>query len=545
VRALNYLPDELQAAFERDTVRTNAEKPVRIMKFGGTSVADASSIIKVAEIVRVASQDGAIVVVVSAMSGVTDKLVGLTTHLEAGNTNQVAITFKELRAQHSRVLNGLVHSAPQLTLIRRRLREIFREGTSLCESAILRRKLALCERDRVLGLGERLSAPLVAAALEECGVASEAIEATELIVTDSHHGHAEPQIDTTRELCEARLLPLLQQGVVPVITGYIGATAEGVPTTLGRGSSDYSATILGAALNADRVTIWTDVDGVLTTDPRLVPDAHTILELSYSEAAELAHFGAKVLHAKTLRPVMQSGIPIWIRNTFAPERAGTRITPAQPPDLAGVKALTALAEVALITVGTMTSGTEDTRRRTPPPIPAIRPEFLVFSQSSERGIYFVVPSEFAQQVLEMLCQHVAEDSTQQGIECVSFDPSVAVVTVVGTGLNTNSGIVSRMLGALKRANINAIATAQGSSGSSFSVLVDRTVLKTALIAVHREFQLDVPKERLDLPSTNEGSANSVDRISLAMAVSERCECECSHRAADRNVTNEYPSQSQR
>jgi aspartate kinase len=167
--------------------------------------------------------------------------------------------------------------------------------------------------------------------LEENGVASEAIEATELIQTDSCHGAADPDMDLTRELCQERLRPLVRKGVVPVVTGFIGATAKGVLTTLGRGGSDYSATILGAALDADEAIIWTDVDGLMTADPRLVPGASTIAEISYREAEEMARLGAKVLHPKTLIALTQSGIPLWIRNTFAPELAGTKITPAGSP----------------------------------------------------------------------------------------------------------------------------------------------------------------------------------------------------------------------
>jgi aspartate kinase len=187
--------------------------------------------------------------------------------------------------------------------------------------------------------------------LAESGVTSACIEATELVVTDSYHGGAEPWMDLTSAACEARLRPLLQQGIVPVVTGFIGANEEGVLTTLGRGGSDYSATILGAALAADEVIIWTDVDGLLTADPRLVPGACTISEISYHEAAELAYFGAKVLHPKTLRPVMQQGIPLRIRNTFEPENLGTKITPTGPANVGGITAITAISDAALITLG--------------------------------------------------------------------------------------------------------------------------------------------------------------------------------------------------
>src|SRR5213082_3168276 len=167
-------------------------------------------------------------------------------------------------------------------------------------------------------------------------------------------------MDLTREKSQARLFPLLEKGIVPVVTGFIGATVDGQLTTLGRGGSDFSATILGAALNADEVIIWTDVEGVLTADPRLVPEARTISEISYREAAELAYFGAKVLHPKTLDPVTRQGIPVWIRNTFAPEKIGTKITAKDGKANAGVKALTAITKATMITIGLGGAGnTED------------------------------------------------------------------------------------------------------------------------------------------------------------------------------------------
>lgn len=307
------------------------KKPFRIMKFGGTSVGDESAIQKVVEIICGASHDGDLVVVVSAMSGVTNQLIEAATQAQAGNRQTVEMILEQLRKRHGAVVSALIHSAPARTQVNGHMEQIFREGERLCQGTALLRELTLRASDSISSLGERLAAPLIAAALTECGVASEAIEATELIQTDSCHGSADPRMNVTGERCKARLRPLLQRGVVPVVTGFIGATAEGVLTTLGRGGSDYSATILGAALEADEVTIWTDVNGLMTADPRLVPDASTIAEISYREAEEMAHLGAKVLHPKTLIALTQNGIPLWIRNTFAPELAGTKITPAGPP----------------------------------------------------------------------------------------------------------------------------------------------------------------------------------------------------------------------
>lgn len=328
-------------------LRANAKKPLRVMKFGGTSVNDASCIEKVADIIKAATQESDVVVVVSAMRGVTDMLIEAAAQSEAGNQQLVATIFQKLRERHETAASALLQSTDNRQRIDGKMREILKEGDTLCREVSLRRELTLLSRDAISGLGERLSAPLVAAALEERGVASEAIDATELIVTDSRHGAAEPQMDITRERCATRLRPLLLQDIVPVITGFIAATVEGVPTTLGRNSSDYSGTIMGAALDADEVTLWTDVDGILTTDPKLVPDASPILEMSYGEASDLAALGAKVLHPKTLYALMQSGIPLSIRNTFAPDHPGTRITPKGSSAGAGIKAVTVAADVAI------------------------------------------------------------------------------------------------------------------------------------------------------------------------------------------------------
>src|SRR5579871_304250 len=285
-------------------LQTNAEamRPLRVMKFGGTSVGDATCMGKVVEIILSASREFDLAVVVSAMSGVTNKLVEAASQAEAGNVERVNEILRQLRARHDTALKTLIQSPVEQKRISVRMDALFEEAERLCKGTIFLRELTPRVRDAISSLGERLSVPLIAAALQQAGVASEAIEATELVVTDSSHGAADPWLDLTRERCETRLLPLVRNGIVPIVTGFIGSTSEGVLTTLGRGGSDYSATILGAALAADDVEIWTDVDGILTADPRLVPTACTISEVSYREAAELAYFGAKVLHPKTLRP---------------------------------------------------------------------------------------------------------------------------------------------------------------------------------------------------------------------------------------------------
>jgi aspartokinase/homoserine dehydrogenase 1 len=471
----------------------NVTRPLRVVKFGGTSVGDASCIRKVAEIVRDAARESDLVVVVSAMSGVTNKLVEAAAHSEAGNREAVEMIFEELRERHRAVAGALIHAVSVRSRIQHEVEQIFQEGERLCHGTALLRELTLRARDSITSLGERLSAPIVAAALAECGVRSEAIEATELVVTDSCHGAADPLMDLTRQRCEERLRPLLRQGVTPVVTGFIGATSDGMLTTLGRGGSDYSATILGAVLTADEVIIWTDVDGLMTADPRLVPGAVTIPEISYREAAELAHFGAKVLHPKTISAVTPCGIPLWIRNTFSPELAGTRITPAGPSTDGGVKGLTAISDVALITVGGPgIVGVPDVLGRTFATTAAVPANVLLISQSSSQNdICLVVSSSVAERTAEALRREFAQDLAHEKVEHITLDQNVAIVTVVGKNMR-GSGTVGRTFTALGRENVNVVAIAQGSSECNISFVVSKQDVKAALETTHREFQLGTP-----------------------------------------------------
>jgi len=473
-----------------------------VMKFGGSSVGDASCITRVVDIIQAGLRESDVAVVVSAMRGVTNKLVAAAKASESGDRKSVAKIFEELRSQHETVASTLIHSAAERKHVSRTIKDIFRQADGLCKGTILLRELTPRTLDSISSLGERLSAPIVAAALAERGVAGKAIDAAEIVVTDSTHGAAEPLMDLTRDRCEARVRPLLRQGVVPVVTGFIGATAEGVVTTLGRNGSDYSATILGAALDADEVLIWSDVDGVLTVDPRLVPGVSTIPEISYREAAELAYFGAKVLHPKTLRPVMQSGTPIWIRNTFAPEGRGTKITPDGHPNGGGVKALSAISDVTLITVGGPGFvGVPDVLSRIFKTTSAVRADVLLISQSSSQNdICLVVSSSIAGRAVEALRREFAPSLAPE-VDHIAFDPDVAIVAVVGEKLRGVSGIVGRMFGALDRENVNIIAIAQGSSECSISFLVAQKDMKSALITTHREFQLGAPSSQA-LPVTS-------------------------------------------
>jgi aspartate kinase len=286
-------------------------------------------------------------------------------------------------------------------------------------------------------------------------------------------------------------LPLLDKGTVPIVTGFLGASTAGELTTLGRGGSDYSATILGAALDAHEVIIWTDVEGVLTADPRLVKEARTIPEISYREAAELAYFGAKVLHPKTLRPVMHAGIPVWIRNSFAPEKPGTKITPEGQAVSEGVKALTAIQDVTLISVGGPgIVGLPDVVGRTFSTTAEVRANVLLISQSSSQNdICFGISSGDAQRTVEALRKEFAQDLAHEKVEHIAVDPHIAIVAVVGQNMRGTRGIAGKTFAALGKHGVNIIAIAQGSSETNISFVIEEKGVVPALQALHEEFGL--------------------------------------------------------
>lgn len=464
---------------------------LRVMKFGGTSVGDGDCMRRAAEIVQSAAAQSRVVVVVSAMSGVTNRLVEAAHRAESGEKEFLRELPGDLRRQHELALEVLVLDLTRRAATLEAWRQVLEELERLLQGTFLLRELTPRVLDAVSGIGERLSAPLLAAAIGEAGTSSEAVSGTELIVTDHHHGRAEPLMEQTRERAVARLRPLLNQGIVPVVTGFIGATPGGVPTTLGRGGSDYSATILGAALGAQETVIWTDVDGVMTADPRLVPAARTLPEISYNEAAELAYFGAKVLHPNTLRPVTAAGVPVWIRNSFAPEKPGTKISAKGVSASGGVKALTAIRDVTLVTVGGPgIVGRPDVLARSFAATAETRTSVLLVSQSSSQNdICFAIPSPDQKRTLEALRNAFAPEIAEQTVEHVTGNSNIAIVAVVGENMRGIPGIAGRVFGALGRAGVNIIAIAQGSSEYNISLIIEVSAMQRAVAALHAEFRL--------------------------------------------------------
>jgi aspartokinase/homoserine dehydrogenase 1 len=471
------------------------------MKFGGTSVGDAEAISRVAEIVRQARENvlhatpgvtvRQIVVVVSAMSGVTDALIRAAQAAVRGERETADQIVDRLRRRHVDTLADLITGDGERFPLEGELEALLGYVHSLCRAISILGELTPRGLDVVSGLGERLSVRIVAAALRAHGMAAQAIEASELIVTDDCFGAAGPLVDETQKRVQARLFPLLESDVVPVITGFIGATKEGILTTLGRGGSDYSATLLGSSLGSDEIWIWSDVDGVMTADPRVVPQARTIESLSYAEAAEFSYFGAKVIHPKTILPAVEREIPLHILNSFNPRHPGTRIVAHPPPNGRVVKGITAIRQVSQITVeGRGMLGIPGIAARVFAAVAQEQVNVLMISQSSsEQNICFVVPRDASARTIEALKRAFQFDMLRHNVEQIWNQDDVAIVAVVGEGMKGTVGIASQLFSALAEQGINVLAVAQGSSEYNISLVVAAREVDRAVQAIHVTFGL--------------------------------------------------------
>jgi aspartate kinase len=467
---------------------------ILIMKFGGTSVGSAQAIRQAAEIVKMASGEWEhIVVVVSAMRGVTDMLLKSAEAAAVGDDESYQSLIEELRTRHREVIFELLpddeESRGGLSTL---IDDYISELSAYCHSIHVLGEVTPRGMDTITSLGERMNARVVASALKTYGFNAQAIDATELIVTDASFQNALPLEAATREKVKARLLPLLQDKVLPVITGFISATEGGITTTLGRGGSDYTAAILGDCLDAAEVWTWTDVDGVLTADPRVVSDARVIPELSFSEISELAYFGAKVLHPKTLRPIIDRDIPLWVKNTFNPSFPGTKITRSAHSVKGKVTAISIIKDLSMITVeGRGMMGVPGIAARTFAAVARQGASVLMISQaSSEQSICFVIPTPAAPAVIQSIENEMELELARRDIDRVWEQAEIVILTAVGAGLRHTPGISGRIFSALGQADINVIAIAQGSSEYSISIVVAEQDADHAMQQIHQEVILN-------------------------------------------------------
>ncbi|HEY3290751.1 MAG TPA: aspartate kinase, partial [Anaerolineae bacterium] len=399
---------------------------------------------------------------------------------------------RELTDKHQGAIDGVISSAEERIRIQEEIEQLLSGFEILCASVRVPGEVTPRALDAISGLGERMAARILAGALRSQGVPAEPVDATELIITNDHYQSANPLIEATREKTRARLLPLLEGGIVPVVTGFIAATASGVPTTLGRGGSDYSASIIGAVLDADEVHNYTDVDGVLTADPRIVPEARTINTLTGLEMSELAFFGAQVLHPMTIAPLLAQKIPLRVKNTFNPNHAGTLIVheaPRRELGLTGsgaIKAVTVIDKVSMVTVsGRGMKGVPGIAGRMFTAVARTNTSVLMISQASaEQSICFVIPhASSAKVALELKREFTPELSTAE-IDHINTMEDAAIVTAVGMGIADTPGVSGKVCSAIGKMGINISAIAQGSSECGISLVINGADSKEAVRAVH-------------------------------------------------------------
>ncbi len=461
-----------------------------VMKFGGTSVGSAERIRAAAQLAAAEQRKRPVAVVVSAMSKVTDLLLETMRRAESGDREGVEHDIRRLRERHLQTCRDLLPEARQPAVLDG-IQTLIGDFERITGGIALLGEWPPRSVDEALSIGERLSARMMAAYLESRGVKAEAVNAAELIVTDAVFGNANPLMELTREKSRARLLPLLSAGVLPVVTGFNGATADGRPTTLGRGGSDFSASILAAALGAAELWIWTDVDGIMTADPRLAPDAAVIAEVTYSEAAELAYNGAKVLHPRTLAPLIEKRIPVWSKNSFAPEKPGTKIVP-RLKNSGGARAVTSMRNVALISIepaSAVLNGAQ-VMGRALDGLGRANVELLALSSSSYRQSFcFLVRAQELPAALLALEESLELELAHGYLKPIEVDDNVGLLAVVGEGMRGTPGLAGRIFTAISREKVNIIAISQGSSELTIAIVVHRDGLEKAVRAVHAECRM--------------------------------------------------------
>ena len=458
------------------------------MKFGGTSAGDVPRLREIVEIVR-ACHEKRPVVVASAMSGVTDLLLSTAQAALHNETAEVREAIRTLLKKHSQIAETLVsHRESRDRLLEYYIR-ILKDLDVIYQGVALLEELSPRSIDAIASFGERLSCAQIAAVFEDAGIAAEYVDARDLIRTDANYGQAAVDFALSRANIKKALTPHLEKNIVPVVTGFIAATKDGITTTLGRSGSDYTAAIVGTALGSEEIWIWTDVDGIMTADPRHVRGARHLEEISYREAAEMSYFGAKVIHPKTMLPAIENNIPIRIKNTFNPSHPGTLITGKTRVTANTVKNVTSIDDLALVAVeGNGMVGVPGVAARIFTALARVDVNVMMISQaSSEHNVCLVIPGKDRRPAVEALQNEFAADIDGKMIDGVRLREGVAIIAVVGEGMQGVPGIAGKTLTAAARENVSIIAVAQGSSELNISLVVDRSDVRRTVQAIHDTF----------------------------------------------------------
>ncbi len=461
-------------------------KKMKILKFGGTSLQNSERIQQVVNIIAQQAEDSAhLAVVVSAFSGVTDALISAAQQAAQGDPayQQIEQNIEQRHLQLAGELISVQNQSRVLTHIVRVLNDLH----DVLHGVFLVRELSLRVLDFVMSFGERLSAFLVAEVLQENGLRARFLDARQVVKTNDRFGQAQVLWEQTKQNIQQYFRE--KPGELQVITGFIASTRKNETTTLGRSGSDFTASIFGAALGAHEIQIWTDVNGVMTADPRKVPQAFTIPQLTYEEAMELSHFGAQVVHPRTMQPALDQGIPIRIKNTLNPQHPGTLIGARSNHWPCQIKGLSSLDAIALVSVvGSGMIGVTGIAARIFSALAKEQINIILISQaSSEHSICFGVLPELATRAQKALEEELKLELMEKTVNKIVVENELSVVAVVGEKMRRTRGIAGKVFSALGENDINIVAIAQGSSELNISLVIDRQNLSRALQAIHARF----------------------------------------------------------
>ena len=460
---------------------------VLVMKFGGSSLADEQRIRNAAGIVTAAARGDSEppVVVVSAMGGVTALLLTAADAAAKGDSSYRAAAA-ELGARHRRAAQALLHDSASIRQIIRRIDDTLRELNDILHGVELVQECSPRTRDLVSGFGERLMCPLLAAHIHDTGVEAEDIDARDIIRTDGAYGRAVVDFTATDSLIRQRLG---QRRAVSIVTGFIASGPGGTSTTLGRNGSDYTASIIGAALNARAVEIWTDVDGVLTADPRVVPRAWVIEQINFQEAMELSFFGAEVIHPYTLVPVIEKDLPVYIRNTLNPKAPGTKISSTAPPSTRAVTGIASIDNAAMITIeGGGMVGMPGAASRIFASVASAGINIIMITQSSsEHSISLVCRENEARIVAEALKRDLSDALSSRMIRDIKLIGALEIIAVIGDNMRGRVGLSGKLFSALGDVGVNILAIAQGSTERNISLVIAGKDTQKAIRAIHAAF----------------------------------------------------------
>ena len=461
-----------------------------VLKYGGTSLSSPSDIRNVAKNVASLAKNNEIVVVCSAIDGVTDDLIRISTMIEQRNKNDTTKTLDNVIKKHKQFANQTIKSSAIKKQLLEKLNIDVLELQELVRGLTLLKEVSTRSLDYLISFGERLSDDLVSFSLQDLKNKSTALNGKEVgIVTDSNFGESRPLMDTTRIRISKILGSLLAKKIIPVVGGFAGADQHGNITTFGRGGSDYTATIIASCINADEIWLMSDVEGLMTADPKLVKNARLLNEVSYAEAIEMAQFGAKQIHPRTFEPILSKKIPMRIRSTFDIKNTGTIVT-ASPSERTKrtVKCVSAIRNIGLIDLsGGITFAAPGTAAKIFTTLAEKNVNVLMVSSNpSESSLSLIVKKSDLEKAVTSLEMNLLGKT----IKKIDATPSVSIVAVIGSGMRGTVGVASKVFSAVHKVNANVMMIAQGSSELNLAFVVKDSDCKSVVQSLHTEFKLD-------------------------------------------------------